>query len=118
MPLTCQNGKVVIVLQGENYVNSDTLALLRRKHGVIDESKANYLALLYDNFGEEFLRHLNGWFSGFIANLETQKVILFNDRYSMGRIYYHEGNGEFLFASEAKALLRVRPNLRGMDVDQ
>ncbi len=116
MPVVCQNGNVVIVLQGENYVDGDTLARLRNKHGVIDESNAKYLGLLYDEFGNDFLRRLNGWFSGFIVNLESQKITLFNDRYGMGRIYYHEGNGEFLFASEAKALLRVRPNLRTIDV--
>ena len=33
----------------------------------------------------------------------------------MGRIYFHEGDREFIFASEAKALLRVRPRLRAID---
>ena len=36
----------------------------------------------------------------------------------MGRIYHHAGPDEFLFASEAKALLKVRPSLRGIQPDR
>src|SRR5262249_35486622 len=39
----------------------------------------------------------------------------FNDRYGMGRIYVHEGKDEFIFGSEAKSLLRLRPAFRAID---
>jgi asparagine synthase (glutamine-hydrolysing) len=38
--------------------------------------------------------------------------MLFNDRYGMQRIYYHEAQESFYFAAEAKAILAVRPELR------
>jgi asparagine synthase (glutamine-hydrolysing) len=41
--------------------------------------------------------------------------MLFNDRYGMQRIYYHESNDSFYFAAEAKAILAVRPELRRTD---
>ena len=34
----------------------------------------------------------------------------------MGRIYWHESQDEFLFASEAKSILRARPALRAIDL--
>jgi len=40
---------------------------------------------------------------------------LFNDRYGMHRIYYHEAKEAFYFSAEAKAILAVRPELRVMD---
>ena len=40
---------------------------------------------------------------------------LFNDRYGMHRIYYHEAKDAFYFAAEAKAILAVRPELRSVD---
>ena len=40
---------------------------------------------------------------------------LFNDRYGMHRIYYHQSKEAFYFAAEAKAILRVRPELRKAD---
>ena len=44
-------------------------------------------------------------------------MFLFNDRYGIERIDWHEADGEFYFASEAKALLRVLPALRQFDSD-
>jgi asparagine synthase (glutamine-hydrolysing) len=41
--------------------------------------------------------------------------VLFNDRYGMERIYYHEGRSQLFFASEAKALLGILPELRTFD---
>ena len=46
-------------------------------------------------------------------NRET--ALLFNDRYGMHRIYYHQSKDAFYFAAEAKAILAVRPELRRMD---
>src|SRR5262249_3048496 len=40
---------------------------------------------------------------------------LFNDRYGMHRIYYHEAKDAFYFAVEAKAILAVCPELRRID---
>ena len=41
--------------------------------------------------------------------------MLFNDRYGMHRVYYHESKDAFYFAAEAKAILAVCPELRRMD---
>jgi asparagine synthase (glutamine-hydrolysing) len=38
--------------------------------------------------------------------------MLFNDRYGMHRLYYHESKEAFYFAVEAKAILAVCPDLR------
>ena len=38
--------------------------------------------------------------------------MLFNDRYGMHRIYYHESKDAFYFAAEAKAILAVCPELQ------
>jgi asparagine synthase (glutamine-hydrolysing) len=43
------------------------------------------------------------------------KCMIFNDRYGMHRIYYHESKEAFYFAAEAKAILAVRPELRELD---
>jgi asparagine synthase (glutamine-hydrolysing) len=40
---------------------------------------------------------------------------LFNDRFGMHRLYYHESPEAFYFASEAKAILALRPELRRAD---
>ena len=62
---------------------------------------------LYEEEGEKFVEGLNGLFSGLLIDKQKQKVLLFNDRYGMQRIYCHQKDGEFYFAGEAKALLRI-----------
>ena len=73
---------------------------------------ASYLVHLYEERGCEFLERLNGWFSGVLVDLREQKVVLFNDRYGVNRIYYHEDAHGFYFSSEAKSLLKVLPGTR------
>lgn len=65
--------------------------------------------------GTQFIGELNGWFSGLLIDENQGIAVLFNDRYGMGRLYLHECAAELLFASEAKALLAVRPELRRLD---
>ena len=65
--------------------------------------------------GEQFFKKLNGLFSGLLIDKRQKKAILFNDRYGIERIYYYETQGNFYFASEAKALLRILPELRAFD---
>jgi len=76
---------------------------------------AESLILLYEKRGPGFLLELNGCFSGLLVDLRQQKVILFNDRYGLSRIYLHESPDGFFFSSEAKSLLAVLPQLRQID---
>jgi asparagine synthase (glutamine-hydrolysing) len=50
------------------------------------------------------------------VDLRVGKVILFNDRYGYQRMYYHAGKDAFYFSSEAKALLKICPELREIDM--
>lgn len=69
----------------------------------------------YEDLGARFFETLNGSFSGVVLDLREGKAVLFNDRYGLNRIYFHETADGFYFASEAKALLKVLPQLRQLD---
>lgn len=71
----------------------------------------------YEAEGPGFVRRLNGIFSGLLVDPRANRVLLFNDRYGVDRIYWHQSEDAFYFASEAKAILRVRPELRRFDPD-
>ena len=117
MPLVSRKKDVVLIFQGENYLDSETRGRLRDSGKRVDEFNARYLLDLYTELGDDFFRHLNGWYCGLVADLDTRRITLFNDRYGMGRIYFHQGNDEFIFGSEAKSLLRVRPALRKIELE-
>ena len=59
-----------------------------------------------------FPASLNGRFQGLLADRARGCALLFNDRYGMHRMYYHESADAFYFAAEAKAILAVCPELR------
>jgi asparagine synthase (glutamine-hydrolysing) len=117
MPLINHRNDVVLIFQGENFLDDESRSRLKPFGGGDDKSNAHYLMDLYEEFGENFFLRLNGWFSGVIADLSKKKITLFNDRFGMGRIYIHEGKDEFIFGSEAKSLLKVRPDLRSIEVE-
>ncbi len=79
--------------------------------------EADVAALLdrYQSSERQFLRDLNGQFSGVLVDLRRNCLTIFNDRYGLGRLYYHESRDGFHFASEAKALLAAHPALRTLD---
>lgn len=78
-------------------------------------SNAGQLLALYERYGQSFVEKLNGSFSGALCDFRTGKTLLFNDRYGLSRIYHCQQDNAFYFASEAKAILAVRPELREVD---
>ena len=77
----------------------------------------DFLLGVYRRRGPSFVDELNGLFSGVLLDTKTRRALLFLDRYASERLYYHWAGGVLYFASEAKALLAVRPELRAFDQD-
>lgn len=115
MPLCNERGDVVLVFSGEEYPEPGTVHRLTRKGHRFNEDGPSYLVHLYEE-NPAFLADLNGRFHGLLADLTGGTATLFNDRYGMHRIYYHESNEAFYFAAEAKAILAVRPELRRVEL--
>jgi asparagine synthase (glutamine-hydrolysing) len=106
---------IALVFSGECFLDSELGIRLKEKGHAIGGEKAGWLPHLYEERGQAFFENLNGLFSGLLIDLRRPKVFLFNDRYGVQRIYFHENDGNFYFASEAKALLRILPGLREFD---
>jgi len=114
-PFVSEQQNAVLILSGECFLNPETGMELRRNGDNEGANPASWLVHLYEQEGEQFVRSLNGLFSGLLIDKRKRKAILFNDRYGMERIYWHETADAFYFASEAKALLRALPELRSFD---
>jgi asparagine synthase (glutamine-hydrolysing) len=114
MPLTNERGDVNLVFSGEDYPEPGTAERLRRRGHSLGIENSSYLVHLYED-NPNFLVNLNGMFHGLLADRTRGSATLFNDRYGMHRMYYHEGKEAFYFAAEAKAILAVLPELRTAD---
>src|SRR6185436_12973808 len=62
-----------------------------------------------------FFSTLNGRFQGLLVDQTRRTASVFNDRYGLHLLYYHETKEAFYFAPEAKALLAIRAELRSVD---
>jgi asparagine synthase (glutamine-hydrolysing) len=80
-----------------------------------DRPSFDRLLEAYAQEGVRALARFNGWFSLVIVDRRTSRVIVSNDRYGLGRIYWRDTGTGFYFASEAKALLAVLPDTRRLD---
>lgn len=114
MPLRNERGDVVLAFSGEEFPEPGTPQRLKARGHELDVTGASYLVHLYEE-DPSFPAGLNGRFHGFVADRRRGSAVLFNDRFGMHRIYYHQSPDAFYFAAEAKAILAVLPELRQMD---
>ncbi len=114
MPLRNTRGDVTLVFSGEEFPDPGALLPLKEQGRALESIKASYLVHLAQK-DPSFPASLNGRFHGLLVDRNSAAATLFNDRYGMQRLYYHEANETFYFAAEAKAILAVKPELRRMD---
>jgi len=115
LPIWNEKKDACLLFSGEDFTDQADIDALRGRGHEFDPDDASYLVHLYEEMGCEFLEKLNGWFSGVLVDLREQKFVLFNDRYGVNRIYYHEDASGFYFSSEAKSLLKILPGTRQLD---
>jgi asparagine synthase (glutamine-hydrolysing) len=114
MPVQNERGNVVLVFSGEDFPEPGTAQRLRQSGHAVDEQGPSYLAHLAEEF-EDFPKCLNGRFHGLLIQRALGQAVLFNDRYGMQRLYWHENADAFYFAAEAKAILAVCAEARAID---
>lgn len=114
MPIENERNDVAVIFSGEDYPEPGTVCRLReRGHGCQSEGPS-YLVHLYEE-DPHFPAGLNGLFHGIVVDRRQGTATLFNDRFGMHRMHYHESKEAFYFAAEAKAILAARPELREVD---
>lgn len=109
-PIHNERRDVWTVFNGEifNYVE------LRRDleaqgHRFYTQSDTEVIVHLYDRYGDEFVKHLNGQFAIALWDGTRRRLVLARDRAGIRPLYHATQGGRIWFASEVKALLAVLP---------
>ncbi len=110
-PIWNEKKNFILFLSGEAYIDSNEKDELKKRGHRLGE-QGEFLIHFYEERGEKIFPMLNGRFAGLLLDFERQRVILFNDRYGLGRIYFHEGQDEFIFTSKAKGILAIGNDFR------
>lgn len=115
-PMPCQNETkdLTLVFSGEDFSRPEAGRPGTSNGHTKEGTLGKYLVGLAER-DVTFPACLNGRFQGLLVRRKQGHALLFNDRYGLARIYYHEAKDGFYFAAEAKAILAVRPELRAVD---
>jgi len=107
-PLFSEDGKIVVVANGEIYNHLDLRRYLQTKgHRFRTGSDCEVIVHLYEEFGRDFVGRLNGMFAFCIYDSRRERVLLGRDRVGIKPLYFARREGVLIFASEIKAILKA-----------
>ena len=105
-PMTNEDGRVAILVNGEIYNHQELRADLEKKgHRFRSHSDSEVVAHLYEEVGDRVPERLHGMFALAIYDADTHKLLLARDRFGEKPLYYARRADGFVFASELAALL-------------
>ncbi|MFQ6014042.1 MAG: asparagine synthase (glutamine-hydrolyzing), partial [Anaerolineae bacterium] len=105
-PMANEDESVWIVYNGEIY-NFPQLRqhLAKKGHRFRSNSDTETIIHLYEEHGQECVKHLRGMFAFAIWDDRTRRLLLARDRVGKKPLFYYHDQGQFIFASEIKAIL-------------
>jgi asparagine synthase (glutamine-hydrolysing) len=111
-PLCNEDKSIWIVFNGEIYNHAELRpALEERGHRYRTRSDTETIVHLYEEYGEDCVRHLRGMFAFAIWDSRRRTLFCARDRLGIKPLYYAVQKGHLLVASEIKALLAF-PDMR------
>ncbi len=114
-PMPNEDGSIQVVFNGEIYNHRELRAELRsRGHRFRGSSDTEVLVHLYEEHGPEMASRLRGMFAFAIFDRPGNRVLLARDRFGIKPLFYAVHDGQWIFASEMKAILALqgfRPQL-------
>jgi asparagine synthase (glutamine-hydrolysing) len=106
-PLSNEDGTIWVTYNGEiyNYLEL-TRRLVDRGHHFRTRSDTEVLVHAYEEWGDDFVRELNGMFSFAIHDTRRRRVLFARDHLGVKPFFYGvRGDGTLVFASEIKAVV-------------
>jgi len=106
-PIWSEDKNLALIMEGELFDYQELKQDLteRGHHFQMENSDAEFVLHLYEEFGEDCITKLNGAFVLAIWDRQAQKLLLANDRIGQYPLYYAQNAGGLLFASGLRALL-------------
>lgn len=115
-PIANEDESTWIVFNGEIYNYRDlSVYLHKRGHQFRTQTDTEVILHLYEEYGPECVRYLDGIFAFAIWNGLRREAVIARDRMGVKPLYYTETPHGLVFGSEMKALL-AHPDI-GRDID-
>ena len=108
-PIFNEDGSICIVFNGEIYNHRSIRNKLAGKHHFTTNTDTEVILHLYEEVGEECVKHLDGMFA-FAVYDSAKGLMLARDPLGIKPLYTGEYDGDIYFASEIKALHGIIPH--------
>lgn len=105
-PIFNEDKTIAVILNGEIY-NFQELKkeLLLKNHRFYTKSDTEILVHLYEEYGVNLLKKINGMFAFAIWDDKKNLLFLAKDRVGIKPLVYSQKNGNFIFASSIKSIV-------------
>lgn len=116
-PISNEDRSVWTVFNGEIFNYLELRASLEKAgHVFRTSSDTETIVHAYEEYGDEFVHHLNGQFAIALWDSRRQRLLLVRDRVGIRPLYVQRDGHRVLFGSEVKALLTVSQQPRRLDL--
>ena len=117
-PMYNENRDMVIVFNGEIYNYKELRdELIKKGHIFANNADTEVLIHGYEEYGEELLTKLRGMFAFVIWDSKKKKLFAARDFFGIKPFYYALVDGQLVFASEIKSILKYTPYNKEMNRD-
>jgi asparagine synthase (glutamine-hydrolysing) len=116
MPLFDTSGRYSLVFNGEVYNFKEILPQLS-EYSFKSGNDTEVVLYSYIKWGVDCLAKFRGMFALVVVDMQEQMVFFARDRFGKKPVLFHMNSDELLIASEAKALLALKPELQEFDSD-
>ncbi len=114
-PVFSEDKSVIVMMNGELYNYREIKAdLEKRGHRFVTQTDTEIVPHLYQEYGDDFVDHLNGMFAITLWDTRRKRLVIARDRYGEKPVYYGVFDGKLIYGSELKALLAhpsIKPEL-------
>jgi asparagine synthase (glutamine-hydrolysing) len=105
-PLRSEDGAIALIANGEIYNHEQLRADLEaRGHRFATRSDCEVIVHLYEEHGDDCVRHLNGIFGFAIWDGRRRRLLVARDPFGVKPVYWHHDGRRLAIASEVGALL-------------
>ena len=104
-PVTNENNSIITVCNGEVYNYVELRAyLLKKGHTFLTTGDTEIIPHAYEEWGDDFMIHLNGMFAIALWDTINERLLLVRDRLGIKPLYYYCQGEKLIFSSELKAI--------------
>lgn len=115
-PMCNEDETIWIVLNGEIYNYIELREELKmRNHLFKTNTDTEVIIHGYEEWGTDIIGKLKGMFAFGLLDLKKKQLLLARDTFGIKPLYYYCANGQFIFASELKAILASNEVKREID---